>query len=467
MTILIVDDHEPNRYQLQVLLGANGYQVVSATNGVEALRLAREAPPDLVVSDILMPVMDGFALCREWKSDERLRSIPFIFYTATYTDERDRDFALSLGAERFVVKPEEPEDLLRIIRQAVEPAQRAPAAPALVPASKPLGDSAYLRQHNETLIRKLEDKMTQLEQINRALLESEERYRLLFESSIDAVLLTIPDGGILSANPAACLMFGRSEDELKRLGRDTVVDASDPRVALAIDERARTGRFRGELTFFRRDGSEFAGEISSSLFRTREGETRSSMVIRDVTERRKAEEALRQSEALLDQMGRVARIGAWQMDLLTRTARWTRGTYDIVEIEPGEPIPGPDEHVRYYLPEHRALVTEAMRALIEESKPLDFEAQLRTAKGTIKWCHANGRAVRDHGRCIMVHGTLQDITERKRADEAIQEQLAELRRWHQVRLGREGRVLGLKKEVNDLLARLGEPPRYVTVEDGV
>jgi PAS domain-containing protein len=238
-------------------------------------------------------------------------------------------------------------------------------------------------------------------------------------------------------------------------------------VALAIDERARTGRFRGELTFFRRDGSEFAGEISSSLFRTREGETRSSMVIRDVTERRKAEEALRQSEALLDQMGRVARIGAWQMDLLTRTARWTRGTYDIVEIEPGEPIPGPDEHVRYYLPEHRALVTEAMRALIEESKPLDFEAQLRTAKGTIKWCHANGRAVRDHGRCIMVHGTLQDITERKRADEAIQEQLAELRRWHQVTLGREGRVLGLKKEVNDLLARLGEPPRYVSVEDGV
>src|SRR4051794_433013 len=109
MTILLVDDNELNLYQIQVLLRAHGFEIVSALDGAEALAKGRKTPPDLIVSDILMPVMDGFSLCREWKQDPQLCKIPFIFYTATYTDERDREFALSLGAARFIVKPEEPE----------------------------------------------------------------------------------------------------------------------------------------------------------------------------------------------------------------------------------------------------------------------------------------------------------------------------------------------------------------------
>ena len=128
MTILIVDDNEPNLYQLQVLLGASGYQVVTAVNGAEALTAARQNPPDLIISDILMPVMDGFTLCDEWKKDERLRQIPFVFYTATYTDERDREFALGLGAEQFLVKPEEPEVFIRTIREVAAQVQHRPTA---------------------------------------------------------------------------------------------------------------------------------------------------------------------------------------------------------------------------------------------------------------------------------------------------------------------------------------------------
>ncbi len=127
-------------------------------------------------------------------------------------------------------------------------------------------------------------------------------------------------------------------------------------------------------------------------------------------------------EALLNEVCSIARIGGWEMDLITRTATWTQGTYDVVEIEPGQPIPGPDEHIDYYLPEYRPMIAEAMRTLIEEDKPLEFEACLRTARGNIKWCRALGRAVRENGRCMKVYGTFQDISERKQAQEALLKQ---------------------------------------------
>ena len=81
--ILVVDDSEDSRMILKKTLESEGHIVEEAINGEEALMLARKSSPDMIISDILMPVMDGFTLCREWREDERLKGIPFIFYTAT------------------------------------------------------------------------------------------------------------------------------------------------------------------------------------------------------------------------------------------------------------------------------------------------------------------------------------------------------------------------------------------------
>lgn len=173
MTILIVDDLEENIEVLQTLLRLQGYQVVTAANGDEALAKARQAPPDLIISDILMPILDGFALCREWKQDARLKGIPFLFYTATYTDGRDRELALGLGAERFLTKPQSPAVLLETIRTLVhqpqrplgDPAQPADALPPRPPATaSEAAELAYLKLYSEALVRKLECKVEQLEQ---------------------------------------------------------------------------------------------------------------------------------------------------------------------------------------------------------------------------------------------------------------------------------------------------------------
>jgi PAS domain S-box-containing protein len=138
--------------------------------------------------------------------------------------------------------------------------------------------------------------VTEQKHAEAALRESEERYRTFFEGSLDAVLLSRPDGSIEAVNTAACQMFQMSADELRKAGRSGIVDKSDPRIARFLEQRAQAGHFRGELNFKRKDGTVFPGEISSAVFTGAGGITRTAMIIRDVTERKKAEEAIQRSE---------------------------------------------------------------------------------------------------------------------------------------------------------------------------
>jgi PAS domain S-box-containing protein len=141
------------------------------------------------------------------------------------------------------------------------------------------------------------------ERLETALRESEANYRALVESSADAILLTAPDGRVFAANPAACRLFGRTEEEICRLGRAGVVDTGDPRLAAALEERRRTGRFVGALRFRRADGSLFEGELSSTVFRDRSGEERTSMVIRDLSARKHAEAERERLRTAIEQAG--------------------------------------------------------------------------------------------------------------------------------------------------------------------
>ena len=174
MKILIVDDIEENLYLLETLLKGSGYEVVNAKDGVEALDKLKAEPIDMIISDILMPRMDGFQLCRECKRDDSLKKIPFIFYTATYTDKKDEDFALSLGAEKFLVKPAEPEVLLKVLKEIIEAHKKG----TLITPKEPLREEEiYLAEYNKRLIKKLEKKVLDLE-------KSEKRLQKTMEDTI-------------------------------------------------------------------------------------------------------------------------------------------------------------------------------------------------------------------------------------------------------------------------------------------
>ncbi len=223
--------------------------------------------PDLILSDYRLPEFDGMQALLLAK--EHAPDVPVVITTGSVNEET-AVACMKAGAADYVLK-EHLGHLGTAVRSALE------------------------RQRLVVERRRARE----------ALRESEERYRSLFATSLDAVLLTTPAGEILAANAAACRMFGRSEEELMRVGRNAVVDLSDPRVTAGLEERVRTGSFHGEIWLLRKDGTRLTGEMSTAVFADRHGQQRASMVIRDVTERRQLEAQLVQAQKM-EAVGRLA-----------------------------------------------------------------------------------------------------------------------------------------------------------------
>ncbi len=212
MRIVVVDDLAENRYFLEALLRGHGHEVVSARNGEEALAELRRLPADLVISDVLMPGMDGYQLCREMRVDARLAAIPLVFYTATYTSEEDRDFALGLGASAFVVKPTAPEEFIGIVRAVVAGASRVPVE---VPDPEILKEQVFQREHDVRVSRKLEKKLEELEAAHRVAEES----RRELEVRNEALRLLNGLAARLQQRLAVSAIAGEAADTLARHGR--------------------------------------------------------------------------------------------------------------------------------------------------------------------------------------------------------------------------------------------------------
>ncbi|MBL7021497.1 MAG: response regulator [Nitrospinaceae bacterium] len=157
--ILIVEDNSDSQKMLEFLLKGHGYEVVATNNGAEALERLNEQSFLAIVSDILMPVMDGYQLCRLVKKHDRLKNIPFIFYTATYTDDCDEVLALKIGAQRFVRKPQEPADFMKVLDEVIS--SHKPAEPEDSGAPP---EHEILQLYSQRLVSKLEKKMLSLEQ---------------------------------------------------------------------------------------------------------------------------------------------------------------------------------------------------------------------------------------------------------------------------------------------------------------
>jgi PAS domain S-box-containing protein len=291
MKILIADDRMENRYLLESLLGAEGFSTVSVSDGIGALAALKNEHFDAIISDLLMPKMDGFQLIRECKKDPALSKIPFIIYTATYTDAKDIRFGLSLGAARYIIKPAETDELLRQLNETLG------LVAAGVPSGLPqeTGDTPDTeREYSRRLVAKLDKKILELE-------KSEEKFRNVFDWANDAILLhtlttdTSP-GRFIDANEVACRMLGYSRDELLAMGPFGIVPPAEYPVLRSIIERLTgTDSVLFETQLLRKDGSVVPAESNAHLV-TFQGERIWVSHIRDITGRKQVEKALRESE---------------------------------------------------------------------------------------------------------------------------------------------------------------------------
>ncbi len=264
--LLIAEDDDAHAEAMRRELAA-AYphcQITIARSLQEFRELSAAQAPDLALLDLHLP--DGLALeALGWAPESR--TFPVLIATS-HGSEQSAVESLKAGASDYIVK--------------------SPDAFGALPRTV----AHTLREWTLMRERKLAEE---------ALRERDQVYRLLFENTTEAILLSQPDGTVFSANPAACRMFGLTEEEICRRGRMGLVDPSESRAPAAVEERDRTGKFSGELNHVRKDGTVFPVEMTSNLYRDSTGLLRGSSILRDVTERKRLE-AQREGERLALEM---------------------------------------------------------------------------------------------------------------------------------------------------------------------
>ncbi|HWR32774.1 MAG TPA: PAS domain S-box protein, partial [Chitinophagaceae bacterium] len=258
--------------------------------------------------------------------------------------------------------------------------------------------------------------------------ESRKKYYSLYENSAEGILLTIPDGDILAANKAACEIFGMTEEEICKAGREGVVDITDPNLPLLLQERRLTGKASGELTFKRKDGSKFSGEITSVLFKDASGNERSSMIIRDISARKAAEQLVKISEARLKKAQQIAHIGSWYYSFRENKLQWSDEAYSIFGVSVESFVPTAESFVQLIHPDDRKVVQEHLQSFNSGINPGELKCRVILKDESVRYINGRGDIKFDNdGKPVSITGTMQDITSMKLAEQKVAESENRLR----------------------------------------
>ncbi|TGL49592.1 hybrid sensor histidine kinase/response regulator [Leptospira wolffii] len=309
MIILIVDDSFQNRKLLSAQLEREDRKILTSANGVEALEILEKMEVDLIISDILMPQMDGYQFCSNVKQNEKWKSIPFVIYTATYTSSSDEKLSFDLGADAFIKKPASSkfiEETLEKLLKNPRPS-RAPKALAL--------DPGPMKQYNHRLVEKLEEKNYELLRRSEELgMEIEERIKAetltkesekLFEELTEAIrevfwMTSVSKNEIVYISRGYEEIWGRSRQSLYDnpiSWLESVHPDDRDRVFTNSKEKQINGEYKEEYRIIRPDGQ--LRWISDRAFpvRNEKGEAvRVAGIAEDITEKKIKEEQLKEAE---------------------------------------------------------------------------------------------------------------------------------------------------------------------------
>jgi two-component system cell cycle sensor histidine kinase/response regulator CckA len=419
---LVVEDDENSRLMLTALIEELGFTVVSACNGREALTMAKDSPPDMIISDIMMPEMDGFALCREVKRNPKLSHIPVIFCTATFTSDEDKKLAQSLGVSRYITKPLETESFIETITKIIEEYEKDALPISKVP-KVPEKETEEL--YEQVLSTKLQKKVEDLEKEHNALRESESNLRLfkeLINQSNDAIfVIDVKTARILDVNQKAWSNLGYSYDELLAM-KVTDVEAVTPDESSwhkLMEEIDRQGTMFLEGAHKRKDGHSFPVEVSTRNIVIKDNKYNVA-IARDITERKQAEKVIRQNEFMLSQSQRIAQLGTWKWDIKKNHFWWSDGAYRIREFKAQE-ISSTYESFRDMVhPDDREFFENSIKQALNKEMPYNIEYRIVLEDGSEKLISEIAEVeLNDSGEPIQMIGTAQDITDRKKSENLL------------------------------------------------
>ena len=283
-----------------------------ATASRRSTCLNDEKDVDGIISDILMPRMDGYRLCMEVRQNRATPHLPFLLYTSTYNSPADRELALAAGADAYIAKPAPVESLLAAIHAATGKARQS-----IVPGDAEELQTPVLKQYSETLVRKLADKSAELERAYEGLTQTEARLSGMVESALDAIIAVNEQQKIVLFNAAAeghvPLPARASAGRLAGIVHSHAVPAASmPRMCTRFanssgEAAADVDSGHAWSGALRRDGTEFPIEASVSRLDTSQGKLFVAFV-RDITQRYRAEQELARSQAGLRHAQQLAKL---------------------------------------------------------------------------------------------------------------------------------------------------------------
>ena len=500
LRVLITDDDPINRKLLRVLLEMEGHSVVEAKNGIVALQLLEVKQVDAVISDILMPEMDGYRLCFEIRKNPKLSSLPFIVYTASYTSPADERIALKFGADRFIRKPASGNEIIKTLFEVVTSAKKPKPSAAELPQ-----EAAIMREYSQVLVNKLEQKQAELSAANVAL---EERAKLaeaaaavtgalvraanlpdMLQSCTDAIVkhLGIGIAEVWTLNrtdnvlelraasghythihegysrlPVGWSEIGRIASEQESYFSDAVI--GDPRIE--CQEWAKHEGMVGFAGYPLMIGGQLVGVMAVFARRLIPQSTRDVLgsVAQNIAvgiQRQLAESQLRASEERFRELAEnineiffIAGPGGNSIHYVSP------GYEQITRRKVAELYNNPHAWLEMIHPDDRPRVEQAMR---EDSAGLEQEYRILRSDGTLRWLRSRAFPIKDKaGDGVRVVGIAMDITERKVAEEKVSQNLQRIRALHEIDLAITS-TLDLQTVVKVLLQKMEVFFPYPTV----
>lgn len=475
--ILLVDDNPLSLKLLRAIFDSQDYEPYTATDGADAMTILLNNKVDLIITDVLMPNVDGYYLCYKVRMHQQLRNIPIIVYSGTFTSQSEEKVAKDMGADLFIRKPASKNSLLTAAQTLLSNPQNIIHEVLTRPAS-----SEVMLQYNSSLIDKLEQRSFMLEEAKQnlertvevrthELKKTNEELQAVNEElqAANEELTTLNDQ--LSAASEVIQQQSQiiisQKDELLNRVYDTVADIL---FVLEVQENMRykitsvnrafeiatgtkahevVGGWMDEVTPTRLFNSmlgqfklaivtrktikweekinltpgKLVGDISVTPVFDKKGNCIQLIgAVHDITERKKFEERLKHSESRLKEAQTIAHIGNWEVDLINIKHWWSDEVYRIYGIEKGEVSPTAETFLSFVHPEDADQATKIITQTFSTITNTVLNFRFIKKGGEIRYGYSESRYEFDEaGKPIRLFGIIQDITEKKRAEQKILE----------------------------------------------